>query len=90
MTRTEREQIVDEIICKYFGKTWCKKTTAGGRTVDFASKTEQGNKVIFVAATDGGKLLQAICVRIGNKTIYNSTKELFAAADKSAFGRARS
>lgn len=89
MTRTEREQIIDEIICKYFGKTWLNKTTADGRLIDIASKTEQGNKVIFVAVSDGGKLLQAICIRIGNKTIFNSTKELFAAADKSAFGRAR-
>ncbi len=90
MARTEREQIIDEIICKYFGTTWRERTMNDGKKVYITSKTTQGKELAFAAAFDGAELLQAACYfGNGEKSVYNSRDEILTAASAGAFGSAR-
>lgn len=91
MTRTEREQIIDEIIYKYFGTTWRERKLKSGGKMLRKSKTDRGSKINFAAVFDcDGQLVLAGCdFGNGQRSVYKNFAEILTAANGGAFGRAR-
>lgn len=88
--RNDREKVIDEIFCEYFGITWNEIKGKGGRVALWTDKTVKGKRQTLVTEFDGTKLLQAVYIHDGTiRAKYTKIDELLTAAHASEFGRKR-